>query len=229
MKLHRQTIAHAFSASIPVLIGYLAIGFAFGFLLVKAGFSWAWAPVMSICIYAGAGQYLAVGLLSEQKGLFELGLAIFLVNLRHMVYGFSLLERFSHYGRSKLYMIFGLTDETYALLTTVHPKEGDNPEQFDFFITLFNHSYWVLGGLIGAIFGSLIPWNAQGIEFALTALFTVLLIEQIKSLKRPEPFVIAAAVILILRIIGIGKYELLAGILISSLACFFIKKEKIYA
>lgn len=220
-----QTFKAALKTSSPVFFGYISIGLAFGFLLVKSGFQWYWAPIMSIFIFAGAAQYMAIGLLSEGKGLIEIGLAIFLINARHMVYGFSLLERFAPFKRFKNYLIFGLTDETYALLTTVRPPKGTDPELFDFLIAVLDQSYWVIGSTLGAVFGSLISWNADGIEFALVALFMVLLIEQIKSLKRPGPFILGLAAPLVFYLTGFEEQALFLGIVISATGCFFLKKE----
>ena len=220
----QKAFSAALSASAPVFFGYISIGVAFGFLLVKAGFHWLWAPVMSLAIFAGAGQYMAIGLLTQGKSLLEMGLAIFLINARHMVYGFSLLERFETFKRFKKYIIFGLTDETYALLTTVDPPEGADPEFFDFCITALDQSYWVAGSVLGALLGTAISWNAPGLDFALTALFTVLLIEQIKSLRRPGPFILGLAAPIALYTAGFPDQALFFGIVISAAGCFFLKK-----
>ncbi|MBI9101439.1 MAG: AzlC family ABC transporter permease [Spirochaetales bacterium] len=220
-----STFLPAMKASAPVFFGYVSIGFAYGFLLVKSGLAWYWAPIMSIVIFAGAAQFMAISLLAQNKSFIEMGIAIFLLNARHMVYGFSLLDRFSNFKRFKKYLIFGLTDETYALLTTVSPPEGADPEEFDFWVTILNQSYWTAGGLLGALLGSFISWNAPGLEFALTALFTVLLIEQIMSLKRPGPFIIAAVVMVLIYAAGFKEQSLAPGIMISSAGCFFLRKS----
>ncbi|MDC7126555.1 MAG: AzlC family ABC transporter permease [Spirochaetales bacterium] len=223
--MKKQTIAAALTTSAPVFFGYITIGFAYGFLLVKSGLNWYWAPVMSIFIFAGAAQFMAINLINQGKGFVEMGLAIFLLNARHMVYGFSVLERFAPFKRFKNYLIFGLTDETYALLTTVEAPEGTDPELFDFLITAFDQIYWLIGSTLGAVFGSLISWNAEGLDFALTALFVVLLIEQIKTLKRPGPFILGLAAPVIFYIAGLTEQALFFGILASSVGCFFLKKN----
>lgn len=222
----KHTLAAALKASAPVFFGYISIGFAYGFLLVKAGLAWYWAPVSSLLIFAGAAQFMAVGMIAGGQGLLEMGVAVLLVNSRHMVYGFSLLERFASFRRYKPYLIFGLTDETYALLTTVEPPDGTDPEAFDFWITLLNQSYWVAGGILGALLGSLLEWNAPGVDFALTALFVVLLIEQIKSLKRPGPFLLGLAAIAVVYLAGWESQALVAGIVLSSAGCFFLNREE---
>lgn len=225
MQQRARTFLAALGTSSPVFFGYSSIGFAFGFLLVKAGFGWFWAPIMSLTVFAGAAQFLAVGLMSQNRSPMEMGLAVLLINARHMVYGFSLLDRFSGFRRFKAYLIFGLTDETYGLLTAHRAPEGADPELFDFFVTALNQSYWVLGSTVGALAGAAIAWDAPGIEFSMTALFTVLLIEQIRSLKRPGPFVLAAVICTLLYLVGLRDQALLLGIVLSSIGCFFLRRQ----
>lgn len=222
----KKALAAALNASSPVFFGYISIGFAYGFLLVKSGFEWYWAPIMSLTIFAGAAQYMAISLINQNKGFIEMGLAIFLLNARHMVYGFSVLERYAPFKRFKKYLIFGLTDETYALITTIEPPEDADPEFFDFCVTAFNHSYWIAGGVLGALFGTFISWNAPGLDFALTALFVVLLIEQIKTLKRPGPFILGFTAPVVLYVFNFHDQALFLGIVISAIGCFFLKKPQ---
>lgn len=223
-KVQHATAFQAFKTTIPVMFGYVPIGMAYGFLLVKTGLSWYWAPLMCIIIFAGAAQFLALSLFAQQKSIAEMALAVFLINSRHMVYGISLLERFSLFKWAKPYLIYGLTDETYALLTTVDPPEGCDRERFDFLITLFNQSYWTLGSTLGALLGSVIMWDAPGLDFALTALFIVLLVEQVKTLKRPGPFLAAAAGVLMFNLLGFPGQALTGGIVLGSASCFFMVK-----
>jgi len=182
----------AFRVTVPVLLGYLAIGIAFGLLLRNAGYPWWLAPVMSALVYAGALQYLAIGLLAAHASLWEAALLALVVNARHMVYGLSLLDRYGRAGWRKLYLIFALTDETYALVTSTEAPGGVDPTGFYATISLLNHSYWVAGSAIGAIAGSLIPYNMTGLDFALTALFIVLVVEQFGSATSKLPFLLAA-------------------------------------
>lgn len=200
----------------------MSIGVAFGFLLVNSGVHWIWAFIISMTVYAGAAQFLAVGLISSGSSPVEIGIAVFLINARHMVYGLSLLERFQLFRRFKAYIVFGLTDETYGLLTGIDAPEGSDPELFDFYITLLNHSYWVLGSVMGALIGRLLPYDAPGIEFSMTALFTVLLIEQIKSMRKAAPFVIALGISVLLYLLNIREQLLLPAIVLSALAAMLL-------
>ncbi len=225
MTFHKETISASLRASSPVFFGYISIGFAFGFLLVKAGFHWVLAPIMCIIMFAGAAQFLSISLLLSDKHPFEIGLAILLLNARHMVYGLSLLERFKPFKKFKKYLIYGLTDETYALLTTLDAPSGSNPEVFDFWITAFNQSYWIIGSTLGALLGSVISFDAPGLDFALTALFIVLTIEQMKSIKKVGPFLIPTVIIVFLHILGIEEDALIISIVLSSIGCFLIRGE----
>lgn len=222
MTFHRPTITASLKASSPVFFGYISIGFAFGFLLVKAGFHWLLAPVMCVIIFAGAAQFMAIGLLLSDKSPLEIGIAILLVNARHMVYGLSLLERFKPFRKFKIYLIYGLTDETYALLTTLEAPEGSHPEIFDFWMTAFNQSYWTIGSTLGALLGTFVTFDAPGLDFALTALFIVLTIEQIKAIKQVGPFLLPLLIVIILKLLGITEDTLILSILLSSIGCFLI-------
>lgn len=188
-----KVFSAAFRSTIPVLLGYSAIGLAFGMLLYYSGLPMFLAPLMSIVIFAGAAQFIGIGLFASNAGFAEIATVILLVNARHMVYGLSLLENFKGTKPYKPYLIFALTDETYGLLTTIDPPEDVDRGRFYFFIAILNHSYWVTASILGYIAGSYIPISMEGLEFALTALFVVLLIEQIKSTDKAMPFLIAGA------------------------------------
>jgi 4-azaleucine resistance transporter AzlC len=188
----RRTFAAAFKASFPVLLGYSTIGFAFGILLVKSGQPWWIAPIMSVVVYAGAAQFMAVGLLAAGTDLAQIALLTLLINARHMVYGLSLLDRYSACRRFKAYLVYALTDETYGILTTVPPPEGSDPESFYALVSGLDQSYWVLGSLVGALVGGLARFDGRGLDFALTALFIVLLVEQTRSVRRSAPYIVAA-------------------------------------
>lgn len=196
--MNNKNFKEAFKTSVPVLLGYLAIGIAFGMLLVKQGYPWYLGVLMSIFIYAGAGQFIAVGLFAAGVDLVQALIITFFVNCRHMVYGLSLLDKFKGIPfKTKLYLIFSLTDETYALLTTVNPQDSHDKSKFYFFVSFLDQLYWVLGTLIGTIAGSLIPFDFKGIDFALTALFAVLFIEQYKACRVKTPFILAGVSALI--------------------------------
>ena len=120
--MYRRAFRAAFPATVPVLMGYLSIGIAFGLMLEAIGYNVIWAFFMSLTIYAGSGQYMGVELLSTGAALGSVAVLTLILNFRHLVYGLSMLEKFRGMGLRKLYMIFSLTDETYALLSSVREK-----------------------------------------------------------------------------------------------------------
>jgi 4-azaleucine resistance transporter AzlC len=181
----------AFTTTIPVLLGYIPLGMAFGFLLDGAGYHWIYAFLMSLFVYAGSAQFLAVALLAAGAGLTEFIVATLLLNLRHSFYGLSLLEKFSNTGKFKPYLIFALTDETYALLTTAEVPKGESKEKFYFYIAALDHFYWISGSVLGALLGSILNFNLEGMSFVLAALFVVLTIEQYFSSEARFPFIAA--------------------------------------
>lgn len=190
--MRRKTLSAAFPHTVPVLMGYLSIGVVFGLMMSGIGYTPLWSAAMSLTIYAGSGQYLGVGLLDTAAPLLDIAFLTFILNFRHLVYGLSLLEKFRGMGLRKLYMIFSLTDETYALLSAVRPPEGVDEKSFYFTIALLDHIYWIAGSIIGAVAGSLITFNTEGIDFAMTALFIVIAVEQWKSGQRHFPFFLGA-------------------------------------
>ncbi len=211
----------AFPYTIPVLTGYLFIGIAFGVMYQEKGYNFLWAILMSVMVYAGSGQYVAVNFFAPGVNLLHVIFLEFMVNIRHIFYGLSLLERFRGMGKKKLYMMFSLTDETYSLFfVTKVPPEVDE-HKFLFAIALLDHSYWIMGSAIGALAGSLIPFDAKGIDFAMTALFIVIYIEQWMSAKnRLAAIVGAAAAVVCLLAFGSENFILPAMICImAALLC----------
>ena len=217
--MDRKSLAAAFPVTVPVLMGYLAIGIAFGFMLQAIGYNFIWAFFMSLTIYAGSGQYLGVSLLSSAAALSTVAVMTLLINFRHLVYGLSMLEKFRGMGLRKFYMIFSLTDETYALLSSVRPPVGVDPRNFYFSIALLDQSYWILGSVIGAVAGAPLPIDTTGIDFAMTALFVVIAVDQWRAYKRHLPALLGAgATLLSLFLVGAEKMLLPAlGVIVLAL------------
>ena len=199
--MDRKALAAAFPATVPVLMGYLSIGMAFGLMLQAVGYGPLWAVFMSVIIYAGSGQYLGCTLLATAAPLPQVAMLTLLLNFRHIFYGLSLLDKFRGTGWRKPYLIFALTDETYALLTGAVPPAGVNAASYYFSIAILDHSYWILGSLIGATIGTLITFNTEGIDFAMTALFVVIAVDQWKAYKKHLPALIGGAVTVVFLII----------------------------
>jgi 4-azaleucine resistance transporter AzlC len=226
--LQDDTFKKAFPLTIPVLLGYLAIGIAFGLLVEHAGYPWYLAFLMSAFIYAGAGQYIGIGMLAAGAGLVEFAAVTLLVNSRHMVYGLSLIRQFKDAKPFTPYLIFALTDETYALLTSMKvPKEVDRP-RFFFFIALLNQIYWVAGSVLGFFLGRMLPFSTEGLGFALTALFVVLLMEQWKVCKEKLPFFIAL-LCGVAALVFLGPGNMLIGAIFASTAIVLFGKGRFIA
>ena len=201
--MDRKALSAAFPVTVPVLMGYLAIGIAFGLMLQEIGYNFIWAFFMSLTIYAGSGQYLGVTLLGAAASLGTVAVMTLLINFRHLVYGLSMLEKFRGMGPRKLYMIFSLTDETYALLSSARAPVGVDPRNFYFAIALLDQSYWILGSVIGAVAGALIPFSTEGVDFAMTALFVVICVDQWKAARTHIPamtgFICGALFLMLIR------------------------------
>lgn len=194
--MKKEIVKQAFIKTIPVMAGYLVLGIGFGVLLAKIGYGPLYAVLMSVTIYAGSMQYVAISLIDSAASLISVAITTLLVNGRHLFYGLSMLEKYQNIKR-KPYLIFGMTDETYSLLCQEESKEED----YYFYITIFNHCYWIIGCLTGNLIGTLIPFNSAGIEFSMTALFVAIVVEQWLTTKDHLPAIlgfVSAIVCLIL-------------------------------
>ena len=160
------------------MAGYLVLGFGFGVLMHNAGYGLPWSLAMSLLIYAGSMQYVGVGLLSGGAAVITAILTTVMVNARHLFYSISMIRLYRDAGRYKPYLIFALTDETYSLLCGGEAPDAENAALYRFLVSLFNHSYWVLGSVAGSLLGGVLPFPSVGIEFSMTALFIASFTEQ---------------------------------------------------
>lgn len=186
------TLKAAFHRTVPVLFGYLFMGAAFGILMAQNGWPVLWAVAMSVFIYAGSMQFVAAGLLAGPFDPVGAAVLTLTVNARHLFYGLSMVGRFAEAGKKKPYLIFSLTDETYSLLCSAKAPEGVDESDFLFFISLLDHLYWVAGTALGGLAGSALPFSTEGLDFVMTALFTVIFTEQWLSSKKHIPAVTGA-------------------------------------
>jgi len=223
-----KALKTAFPYTIPVLPGYLFTGIAFGILLSSKGYHFAWAIAMSLFIYAGSIQIVAVNLLTSAFNPLNAFIITLMVNARHLFYGLSMLVRFRGTGKYKPYLIFGLTDETYSLLCSAEIPDGVDKDQVMFFITLINHIYWIAASAIGALLGSVFSFNTKGIDFVMTALFIVIFINQWRAQKNHVPALIGlGGSILCLLLFGPDSFIIPSMVLIiASLTVFRKPIEK---
>ena len=178
---------YIFSVTIPILLGYIPLGIGFGLFASQSGLPIIVSALMSIFMYTGAGQYLAVGLFAVNASFSSILITEILLNLRHIVYGLSLIREFDGIGKCKPYLIFALTDETYSILTNTKCPQNIDKKKFYLGVSALNHFYWVTGSLTGAFLGKILQNKTNidfgGIDFALTALFAVLFVERMRNIN----------------------------------------------
>ena len=191
--MKKCAVRAVFLDTVPVMTGYVFLGFGFGILLHQAGYGALWAAAMSLFIYAGSMQYMTVSLLTSGAGMLTAALTTVVVNARHLFYGISMVDAYKGAGKKKPYMIFALTDETYSLVSKNQVPQGMSRHAYCFLVSLFDQIYWVAGTLLGSLAGSLLPINYKGIEFVLTALFVTIFVEQWLSTKNHAPAIIGVA------------------------------------
>lgn len=223
----KKTIKSAFIATLPVLTGYLVLGFGFGIILKSGGYGILLAFAMSLLIYAGSMQYVAVGLIAGGASFLTAALTTLMVNARHLFYGISMLEKYKNTGKRKPYLIFALTDETYSLVCNDSPNVApENRADYYFLVSLLNQIYWIVGSLLGVVVGSLIQFNSAGIDFALTALFLTVFIEQWLTAEKHTPALIGVGVSVgCLVLFGAERFLVPAMLVIALLLCLY-KEEK---
>ena len=171
----------ALPATIPVMTGYLCLGMAFGVLMKTSGYGVGWSVLMSLMCFAGSMQFLAITLLTTAFDPVQAFLLSIMVNARHIFYGLAVLEKYKGLGKLRAFLIFALTDETFSLVSTLEPPEGVERKRFYFWISLLDYAYWVTGSAVGGLLGGLLTFDTTGLDFALTALFVVLFMEQWKK------------------------------------------------
>lgn len=218
--MSKRLLRTAFLDTLPVMAGYVFLGFGFGILMQQNGFGVLWAVAMSLFIYAGSMQYVAVSLLTSGASLLTAALTAFVVNARHLFYGISMIDAYKDSGKKKPYLIFGLTDETYSLVSqTQHRETG-----YCFLVTLLDHCYWVLGTLLGGLVGTVLRINYEGVEFALTALFVTIFVEQWLSTKKHGPAIVGVAATT-LSLLIFGKDVFLIPSMAAIAACLMIMRR----
>lgn len=216
----------AFILTIPVLLGYIFLGIAFGILVVSSGFETLFTLLSSTVLYAGSMQFALIAFLKENASLISILVMTLFINSRHMFYGLSLIERYSKFDKLKPYMIFSLTDETYALICSLKGKKDYDNNSILFLISFLNHCYWVIGSLLGTIIGNVLPFDATGIDFAMTALFVAIVVEQYKSYKDHFPLYVGLLIGVICLVI-LGPSNFLLPALVISVIILSVRNMKI--
>ncbi len=208
----------AAAASLPVLAGYLFLSIAYGMLMRGIGYGPFWTTVMSILVYGGSIQMIAVSLLTSPYSPLNAFILSVIVNARHIFYGFGMLSRYAGTGWRKPALIFCLTDETFSLLCNdLNLPAGIDRNRFRLYLSLVNYTYWVAGSLLGNVAGALLTFNTKGIEFVMTALFTVVVIGQWRSTTHHLPALIGlAGTVLCLVVLGPDRFLIPAMLVIAA-------------
>lgn len=208
MKEKQAALKAAFPHTIPVFAGYCFLGMSYGILMKTSGFPFWYPMLTSLVIFAGSMEFMTVNLLLGSFDLVHAFALTLMINARHLFYGLSMLEAYKGLA-GKPYLIFGLTDETFSVNCATQPPEGVDRGSFYFFITLLNQSYWVLGSTLGGIFGLFLHFNTEGLDFVMTALFVVILLEHLLTTpdKRNAAFGMAASLACLL-IFGADSFML---------------------
>lgn len=227
IRIMKNTMKTAFIDTIPVMTGYLVLGFGFGIIIKSAGYSVLVAFAMSLFIYAGSMQYVAVSLLTGGASLITVALTTLMVNARHLFYGISMIEKYKGAGKRKPYLIFALTDETYSLVCNDNPDiKSDERMNYYLFVSLFNQIYWIVGSVAGAVVGTLVTFNSEGIDFALTALFLTVFLEQWLTTKKHMSAIVGVVVsVVCLIIFGSDNFLIPTMLIIALLLC--LSKEEV--
>lgn len=212
---HAAALRAAFPATIPVLTGYLCIGMAYGLLMANAGYGVFWALLLSLLCYAGSMEFVAVSLLTAGFDPVQALLMALMINARHAFYGLSMLEKYRGTGWARPFLIFSLTDETFSLVSTLEPPDGVTRRDFYFWISLLDYLYWQVGSVLGALIGGLLPFDTTGLDFALTALFIVLFLEQWRKREnRPAALIGLGCTAVSLAVVGADRLVIPAMALI---------------
>ena len=214
-------VSRAFRDSLPVMAGYIVLGIGFGILLSTKGYGVVWALGMGLLIYSGTMQFVAAEMFTAGTALGTAGLTALMVSARHLFYGVSMAERYRDiHGFRKAYMIYALTDETYSLVC-----ESDDPD-YCFLVSVMNHSYWVSGGVIGSLLGQVLPFDSRGIDFALTALFVSICVEQWLNTERHYP-ALTGLISSVLCLVVVGAENFLIPSMIVITVILFILRGRI--
>lgn len=187
-----NSLKYSLKRSIPIMVGFFPVGFAYGVMMADAGYGPLWSAISSLFVYAGSLQMLMISFFRSTMPITAIAVTALLLNSRHIFYGLSFIEKFKSYGPWKYFLIYALPDEAYSLLCSYKPIDGVEEKWVHIFSSALIWIYWIAFSMLGGAAGALIPFDTSGIDFALTALFVVILTDQIKTASSKLPCIIAA-------------------------------------
>ncbi|MEH7532018.1 azaleucine resistance protein AzlC [Priestia megaterium] len=214
----------AFPYTLPILTGFVFLGIAYGIYMHSLGFSAIYPILMSLTIFAGSMEFVAANLLLVTFNPVNALFLTLMVNARHLFYGISMLDTYKGMGKKKFYLIYGLCDESFSINCTVDVPKNVDKGWFMFFVTLLNHCYWGIGAAIGGIFGSLVQFNTEGLEFVMTALFVVIFIEQWMKEKKHHSALVGLGLSTVSLIIFGGNQFIIPAMLMILTVLTFLRK-----
>lgn len=210
-----KALKAAFPETIPILTGFLFLGFTYGVYMNVSGFPFLYPMIMSVVIFAGSVEFVTVSMLLSSFDPLQCFLMALMINARHIFYGLSILDKFRGTGKKKFYLIYGMCDETFSINYTADIPEGVDKGLFMLFVTLLNQIYWVAGATLGGIFGSVVKFDTTGLDFVMTAMFVVIFLEQWMKDKNHVPALVGlAASALCLVIFGADSFVIPSMIVI---------------
>lgn len=213
--MNKTVFRKALTAALPVMYSYLIIGMGFGVVVQSRGFGPLWAGAMSVFIYAGSMQFVALELIGSGASLLTAAITTVMVNLRHVFYGLSMVDKYKTTGAFKPYLIYALSDETYSLVCNPPELLPGEQRYFYLLVSSMDQACWVLGSILGGLLGAALPFSTEGIDFALTALFVCVVAEQWLSTKEHTPALLGLGLsVLCLLLFGPESFLLPAMLLI---------------
>lgn len=168
----------AFPHTIPIFAGFWFLSLAYGIYMHVSGFSFWYPMAMSAIIFGGSLEFVAVSMLLSPFAPLQTFLMTLMIQARHLFYGLSMLDKYKDTGAKKIYLIYGMCDETFSINYTANIPDGIDKGWFYFFVTLLDQIYWVGGATLGGLLGNLIHFDTNGLDFVMTAMFVVIFLEQ---------------------------------------------------
>lgn len=223
-----KTIRYAFVRSLPIMCSYFFISLAYGITMAENGFAWYYSLLASVTVYTGAFQFVLITFLSSGASLLTVALTALLMNSRQSFYSLTFLKEFKRMGRRKLYMIHTMTDETYAVNCTLELPEKEKQDTM-FLVAILSKTYWVIGSVLGGMLGQLLPFNLEGIDFCMTALFITIFIDQWEKAKKHLPALTGLGIGCLCLLIFGGDSFMLPALLITSGILIFAGREEVAA
>lgn len=212
--LCKQVAKRAFVKSVPIMCSYIFVSMAYGMMMENAGYHWYYSLLASLTIYTGAFQFVLITFLSSGASMLTIAVTALLMNSRQTFYSFSLLNEFRNMKKGKWYMIYTMTDETYAVNCSLENTEDKNAVMF--LVAFFSRCYWMIGAVLGGVIGQLLPFELEGIDFCMTALFVIIFIDQWEKNEQHFPAVFGLLAAVLCRLIFGEMFFMLPALLLVS-------------